>query len=136
MDLERIRRRVRRFGERAREARPQGADHGGRDRTGGERGGDPLAARRLAVGPSDAAYPEVIRGAAVELVGKATGPGLEVAYAHIGNAPLASPGKSFALPKDRRCAAADRLGDVAASVGLFPRVGEKCDARHATPAVR
>ncbi len=61
---------------------------------------------------------------------------LSLVMASRAQAQLAAPGESFALPKDRRSTTADRVGDVAASVGLFPGVGEECDARDATPAVR
>ena len=100
-----------------------------------ERMSNPLRAAGLAVGAGDAADPQRFGGTSVELVREEAGLRLEIAHPCVGNFPAAVPGKAFALPKHRRAAPLDSLGDMAPAVGRPARPGEKSRSRRRAPAV-
>ena len=133
MNLQRVRRRVRGLDKRARKARAERA-HDPRLRAQG--GGEPLRARRLAVGAGDAAHPERVRRPAVELVREESRPLAQPADGAVRRPPLGAPGKAFGFPDHRGRAALDRLRDVAAPVAALSRPGEKAHAGRAAAAVR
>jgi hypothetical protein len=121
MDLERVGRGVGRVDQGARKAGAQGADHGGAGTAGGERGRDPLAATRSCrwspVTPHTQRRSE---GRPVEIVGKAACPRLEVRTPTFGTRHSLRQANPSLSQRTADAPPADRVADVAASVGLFP----------------
>src|SRR5438132_593650 len=80
VQLQRIRRGIRSFRQRARVAAAQGPDDPGLDLFLLEQRGDPLTARSLAIRAGHAAHPRRLRGAAVKLVRDGTCAELEARH--------------------------------------------------------
>ena len=100
-----------------------------------ERVGDPVRARRLAVGAGDADHPQASRRAAIDEIGDDAQPPLQAFDWQLRNVPLVIPGESRRLPQHRRGASSDGIRHELAAIRMRSRIRGECHARFDAAAV-